>query len=148
MKILRVKITKEVLDKFYFLYDDPRKRYPEYWTQVDSLKKRIKGYVKRGQKPVEYELCVFNYVPEEELYLITDGGHRTEAMRQLYAEGWEGAMDAILIPGTTATGWDNQVARSDEVIRLVEADGLPREIIKQRHYKDKDGKYKTIIRPW
>jgi len=145
-KIHHLKLTAKNIDKFYFP-EDGRSTAPisknEYWATVEYLKDEIKSY--KGEK--RYDLIVFNYDHYKSHFRITDGCHRTYALRQLFKEKAIKYFDVILLPGTTGNKKDNCVELTKKLIKMLEKEKLPKEIIKQRHIIE-NGKQKILIRPY
>jgi len=149
-KIHYFKLTPKTIEKFYFP-EDGRAFAPisknEYWITVEHLKEEIEEYCKKNPKKPRYDLIVFNYKHDKPHFRITDGCHRTYALRQLFKEKAIKEFNVILLPGTTGINAVDAVQKTKDLIKMLRKKGLPKEIIKQRHVII-DGKQKIIIRPY
>ena len=102
MEVIKIKITPENIGQFY-IYDE-RLDTKEFLDDCKELEKKISAFVK-GKKtkltkkyPERYDLTVFTYSQNREPWLINDGCHRIEALRNLFARKKIDHFDAWLIP--------------------------------------------------
>ena len=116
-EVLKIRITKDNIDKFY--YQDDRTERIDYINDRKALEKKLIDYEKgikdelTKKYPERYDLTVLTYNQYEKPYFIIDGCHRIEAMNLMLKENRIEGFIFWLIPANTL--WLND---KDNAFRL------------------------------
>jgi len=128
-EIIRIKITPKNLKKFKII--DDRIKHPKFIKDRKYLEKEIvafrSGNNTKKDYPERYDLTVFTYNQFEKPYLIVDGSHRLEALKQIFKRKELGGFDAILLPSNVlgANTPKTRVMLSRALDRLLKKEKLP-----------------------
>jgi len=99
-KVIRYKFTPENIGKFYV--NDTRVKKDRFKKELQGIKGAILNMgndPKTKWYPERYDLTVFTYDQNENKpFLIIDGSHRLEALKEIFKEGTLDHFDAIFIP--------------------------------------------------
>jgi len=127
-EIVKIKITPKNIDKFRI--KDDRLKHPDFIKDRKFLEDEMVLFQKgQNTQPFyadRFDLTVFTYNQFEEPYLIVDGSHRIEGLKQLFKRGFMG-FDTILLPSNVlgAKNPAERVALSRKLDELLAREGLP-----------------------
>jgi len=141
--IVKVRITKDNIGEFY-IYDN-RTKTEDFILDRKALEEKMidweKGINRLPDYPERYDLTVLTYTQYEKPYLINDGCHRIEAMRNMLADGRIEGFDFTLIPTNILGPKDKEDAYIlDDIVneKLIKV-GLPL-WVKKFDFAEMDGK--------
>ena len=139
----KVRITSDNIDVFRI--KDDRTERPDFILDRKALEKKMIAYEKGENDlvsyPERYDLSVLTYTQYVEPWLINDGCHRIEAMRNMLKDGRIEGFDFWLIPSNVAGANNKQEAiRLNEMVdQELKKNGLPL-WVKKFDFKEIDGK--------
>jgi len=140
--VKKVRITPDNLNMFKIV--DDRTERPDFVLDRKALEKKMIAY-ENGQNdirtyPERYDLSVLTYTQYVDPYLVNDGCHRIEAMRNMLPDRIDG-FDFWLIPSNVAGAQTKEEAlRLNEMVdEELKKNGLPL-WVKKFDFKEIDGK--------
>ena len=128
-EIFGLKITPENIKDFKI--KDERTEHPKFIKDRKFLEKEMvafqKGNNTRKDYPGRYDLTVFTYNQFEKDWLIVDGSHRLEGLKQIFERKELKEFDVILIPSNVlgAKTLQERATLSRRLDALLIKDGLP-----------------------
>ena len=124
--VIKIRVTPDNLDKFYYV--DDRTERPDYIKDRQALEKKMIAYEK-GQEtyPGSYDLTVMTYTQYQKPYLINDGCHRMQALKQLFPKKLINGFTFWLIPTNIlgATNKEEAFKLNEMVNEKLRKAGLP-----------------------
>jgi len=128
-EIIETKIIPDNIDRYKII--DRRLKHPKFIKDRKYLEKELvnfqKGNNSKPEYPERYDLTVFTYNQFEPPYLIVDGSHRIEALKEAFKRGEIKEFKAILLP-SNVLGADTAQKRdifSRKLDQLLRDKGLP-----------------------
>jgi len=128
-EIFGLKITPKNIKDFKTI--DDRTKHPKFVEDRKFLEKEMvafqKGKNTRKDYPNRYDLTVFTYNQFEPEWLIVDGSHRLEGLKQIFKKKQLKEFNAILIPSNVlgAKTFEERAILSRELDRLLKRDRIP-----------------------
>ena len=128
-EIFGLKITPENIKDFKII--DERTEHKKFIKDRKFLEKEMvafqKGNNTRKDYPGRYDLTVFTYNQFEKDWLIVDGSHRLEGLKQIFERKELKEFDVILIPSNVlgAKTLQERATLSRRLDALLIKDGLP-----------------------
>jgi len=128
-EIFGLKITPKNIKDFKTI--DDRTKHPKFVEDRKFLEKEMvafqKGKNTRKDYPNRYDLTVFTYNQFEPEWLIVDGSHRLEGLKQIFKKKQLKEFNAILIPSNVlgVKTFEERAILSRELDRLLKRDRIP-----------------------